>query len=368
MNEHNNDVGNVSEDSIDEGIYEGISDDEDDDDAAMEDSHHQNPHMNAMAHDHNHTHPSQSMMDQQHAAQAHIQAQAQAQAAHHGTGISGHGLPHGQHGQHSHSHDPSHAQPHGHPMPPQAEPINHMDMSQQQQQQPPPQGHLQAAAPANPNAAANPAVPTDVTGPADNQQNSSSSTTSLDVDNEPNLEGYERTDRIGQGAYGIVYRGVQRSTGVTVAIKRIPFADAAPEGGVPCNVIREISLLRELDHPNVVRLLDVNQARPGELYLVFEYVAHDLKTFLDKSQNTTDASGRQGLAPHLVRSFMRQILEGVGYCHTYRILHRDLKPHNVSFSSHNARRVQFNTTCICSLMINFLISIAVLSFMDIAPN
>jgi serine/threonine protein kinase len=58
---------------------------------------------------------------------------------------------------------------------------------------------------------------------------------------------------IGQGAYGIVYRGTKDDTGQTVAIKRIPFADATPEGGVPCNVIREISLLRELDHPNVVR-------------------------------------------------------------------------------------------------------------------
>ena len=184
-----------------------------------------------------------------------------------------------------------------------------------------------------------------------NGGNSSATDASLDIDNEPALEGYERTDRIGQGAYGIVYRGIQRSTNITVAIKRIPFADAAPEGGVPCNVIREISLLRELDHPNVVRLLDVNQARPGELYLVFEFVAHDLKTFLDKSQPTPlptppgagdNGTGmnmnnprmtRQGLSPQICKSFLRQILEGVGYCHTYRILHRDLKPHNLLISA-----------------------------------
>ena len=61
---------------------------------------------------------------------------------------------------------------------------------------------------------------------------------------------------IGQGAYGIVYKGTKDDTGETVAIKRIPFSDSTPEGGVPCNVIREISLLRELDHPNVVRTTD----------------------------------------------------------------------------------------------------------------
>lgn len=164
------------------------------------------------------------------------------------------------------------------------------------------------------------------------RSNGSSTDASIGIDNEPPLEGYERTDRIGQGAYGIVYRGVQRSTGQIVAIKRIPFEDAAPEGGVPCNVIREISLLRELEHPNVVRLLDVNQTRPGELYLIFEFVAHDLKTFLDQYQTSTDSSRRRGLPTQVVRNFMRQILEGVAYCHTYRILHRDLKPHNLLIS------------------------------------
>ena len=77
---------------------------------------------------------------------------------------------------------------------------------------------------------------------------------------------------IGQGAYGIVYKGKKEDTGDTVTIKRIPFADSTPEGGVPCNVIREISLLRELDHPNVVKLLDIIQAHPGGLYLVFEFI------------------------------------------------------------------------------------------------
>jgi len=151
----------------------------------------------------------------------------------------------------------------------------------------------------------------------------------VNMENEPPLEGYDRTDMIGQGAYGIVYKGVKQDTGETVAIKRIPFADSTPEGGVPCNVIREISLLRELDHPNVVQLLDIIQASPGGLYLVFEYVTHDLKTYMDQFQTSDDITERVGLSVQTIRSFLRQIIAGVGNCHTYRILHRDLKPHNL---------------------------------------
>jgi serine/threonine protein kinase len=138
---------------------------------------------------------------------------------------------------------------------------------------------------------------------------------------------------IGQGAYGIVYKGKKEDTGDIVAIKRIPFADSTPEGGVPCNVIREISLLRELDHPNIVKLFDIIQAHPGGLYLVFEYVAHDLKTFMDQYQTSDDISDRVGLPEATTRSFLQQIIAGVGCCHTYRILKRDLKPHNLLISA-----------------------------------
>ncbi|GAX18364.1 hypothetical protein FisN_23Hu258 [Fistulifera solaris] len=152
------------------------------------------------------------------------------------------------------------------------------------------------------------------------------------LEEEPALEGYERTDMLGQGAYGIVYKGRKLDNNDIVAIKRIPFTDSTPEGGVPCNVIREISLLRELDHPNVVKLYDIIQAQPDGLYLVFEYVKFDLKSYMDKCQKSDDINERIGLPISTVRSFLRQIIAGVGCCHTYRILHRDLKPHNLLIS------------------------------------
>jgi serine/threonine protein kinase len=104
-----------------------------------------------------------------------------------------------------------------------------------------------------------------------------------------------------------------------VALKEIHL-DA--EEGTPSTAIREISLMKELKHVNIVRLYDVIHTET-KLVLIFEYCERDLKKYMD-------AHGDRGaLDPNTVRSFMYQLLMGTAFCHENRVLHRDLKPQNL---------------------------------------
>ncbi|XP_029687874.1 cyclin-dependent kinase 1-like [Takifugu rubripes] len=94
------------------------------------------------------------------------------------------------------------------------------------------------------------------------------------------------------------------------------------EEGVPSTAVREVSLLQELKHPNVVRLLDVLM-QESRLYLIFEFLSMDLKKYLDS------IPPGQYMDPMLVKSYLYQILEGIYFCHCRRVLHRDLKPQNL---------------------------------------
>ena len=84
--------------------------------------------------------------------------------------------------------------------------------------------------------------------------------------------------QLGEGAYGVVYKGVNEKTGEVIALKKIKLETQSE--GVPSTTIREISVLREIEHPNVVQLKDVIMC-PNKMYLVFEYLEMDLKRKLD---------------------------------------------------------------------------------------
>jgi len=132
------------------------------------------------------------------------------------------------------------------------------------------------------------------------------------------MENYQKIGNLGEGTYGVVYKATEKDTGRIVALKRIRLE--SEDEGVPCTAIREISLLLELDHRNVVRLYDVIHTEK-KLTLVFEYLEQDLKKYMDEL--------RGKLSMTTIKSFMWQLLAGIAFCHQRRVLHRDLKPQNL---------------------------------------
>ena len=126
-------------------------------------------------------------------------------------------------------------------------------------------------------------------------------------------------ENIGTGAYGVVYKGKDTQTGMIIAIKKIKIE--SEQEGIPGTALREISLLCEISHPNVVPLLDV-VAEDHKLLLIFEFLDQDLRAFYTK-----------GMIPEkTIKSIAFQILLGIRECHSKRIMHRDLKPQNILLS------------------------------------
>ncbi|XP_062159472.1 cell division control protein 2 homolog [Alnus glutinosa] len=133
------------------------------------------------------------------------------------------------------------------------------------------------------------------------------------------MDQYEKVEKIGEGTYGVVYKGRDLSTNETIALKKIRLEQE--DEGVPSTAIREISLLKEMQHVNIVKLQDVVHSEK-RLYLVFEYLDLDLKKHMDSSPDF-------GKDLRQVKMFLHQILRGIAYCHSHRVLHRDLKPQNL---------------------------------------
>lgn len=141
-------------------------------------------------------------------------------------------------------------------------------------------------------------------------------------------QNYEKVSRIGSGAYGEVWKARDTlNPNMMVALKRI--RSPSDEEGVSTSLLREVSLLIELNRHNnehIVKLLDVcpgnHNVRGMELYLVFEHVEQDLATYLANAP-------AQGLSLRQIKSIMNQLLDGIRVIHENRIEHRDLKPQNV---------------------------------------
>jgi len=131
------------------------------------------------------------------------------------------------------------------------------------------------------------------------------------------IDTYTKLDKLGEGTYATVFKGKSRLTDALVALKEIRLEH---EEGAPCTAIREVSLLKDLKHANIVTLHDIVHTDKS-LTLVFEYLERDLKQYMDDCGAI--------LSMNNVKLFLFQMLRGLAYCHARRVLHRDLKPQNL---------------------------------------
>uniref|UniRef100_A0A3Q1FRV4 Cyclin-dependent kinase-like 2 n=1 Tax=Acanthochromis polyacanthus TaxID=80966 RepID=A0A3Q1FRV4_9TELE len=135
------------------------------------------------------------------------------------------------------------------------------------------------------------------------------------------MERYESLGPVGEGSYGTVLKCRHRDSGRLVAIKK--FMDSDDDKAVKKIALREIKLLRQLRHDNLVNLLEVWKRR-RRWYLVFEFVDRTLLEELEQNQS--------GLDLNTSRQYLYQILRATAFCHQQNIIHRDIKPENILIS------------------------------------
>jgi len=141
--------------------------------------------------------------------------------------------------------------------------------------------------------------------------------------------------QIGEGTYGQVYKAVAKDKkgavldkGEMVALKKVRLENE--KEGFPITAVREIKILKQLNHENIVNLKEIVTDKQdaidfrhdkGSFYLVFEYMDHDLMGLLE--------SGMVDFNEQHNASIMKQLLNGLNYCHKKNFLHRDIKCSNI---------------------------------------
>ncbi|KAJ7638847.1 Pkinase-domain-containing protein [Roridomyces roridus] len=156
--------------------------------------------------------------------------------------------------------------------------------------------------------------PVPVPVPQQPQTDTGASTPSVRTRNEL----YALVSQVGEGTFGKVYKAQNTVTKLYVALKRIRME--SEKEGFPVTAMREVKLLQSLRHENVVRLYEMMVSN-GSVYMVFEYMDHDLTGILSQTQfSFTDS--------HL-KSLCHQMLSGLAYLHHKGVIHRDIKGSNI---------------------------------------
>ncbi|QUC22142.1 uncharacterized protein UV8b_06383 [Ustilaginoidea virens] len=149
------------------------------------------------------------------------------------------------------------------------------------------------------------------------------------------IDEYDKLNDIEEGTYGWVTRGMERSTGRVVALKRLKL-DQSDRNGLPVTGLREIQILQNCKHRNIVRLQDVvvGDDMPrldNSIYLVLEFVEHDLKGILEDMPEPFLFSE--------IKQLLLQLTTGLSYLHDHWLLHRDLKTSNLLLNNRGQLKI-----------------------------
>lgn len=144
------------------------------------------------------------------------------------------------------------------------------------------------------------------------------------------VEEFRCINRIEEGTYGVVYRAKDKRTGETVALKRLKMEKE--KEGFPITSLREISTLLKARHENIVAVREVVVgSNMDKIYLVMDFVEHDLKSLMETMKHPFTLGE--------VKTLMLQLLRAVDHMHDNWILHRDLKTSNLLLSHQGILKV-----------------------------
>ena len=135
---------------------------------------------------------------------------------------------------------------------------------------------------------------------------------------------YEILKDIGGGSYGTVYEGINKETHQKVAIKKLKQKIDCWED---CMNQNEVYFLRKLNHPNVIKLIEVIREQNSDISFVFEFCECNLYEFI-----TNHRKRKKSLPEYKIQNIILNITRGLSYIHSQNIMHRDLKPENILIS------------------------------------
>jgi serine/threonine protein kinase len=139
-------------------------------------------------------------------------------------------------------------------------------------------------------------------------------------------------NQIGEGVYGKVHKARDVRTDDAIALKKVKTDLTVEKEGFPITALREIQILKELAHQNIVALHEVALGDSDKsVYLTFEYLEHDLSGLME--------SRSAGLTEDHIRCYMKQLICGVAHMHSRNVLHRDIKASNLLISSNGLLKI-----------------------------